>query len=211
VLDATGRSLRRIFLTRPTGAGQLVLFGLAALMFLAQRFAVSQLGLDGAEADLRRAIFYTTTAVLIVLALQLRHYAGAWLVAAGIIMNFLPISAHGGLMPVAYETIRDSGAFPEITEADIGRQVENSKDVILWRDDIRFELLSDRIFLDPPVFGPNIYSAGDFVIFAGVLIAAAQIIHELARGNSNGRRSTGNAGANESGPSGGQVDRPAAD
>ena len=59
-------------LARPSGAGQFVVFGLAALMFLAQRFAVARLGLEGAEADLRRAIFYTTTVILIGLALMLR-------------------------------------------------------------------------------------------------------------------------------------------
>jgi hypothetical protein len=175
------RRIQQSLLARPTGAGQFVIFGLAALMFVAQRFAVTRLGLDGAEADLRRAIFYVTTVILIGLALMLRHYVGAWLVAAGITMNLIPIAAHDGLMPVAWEVIRDSGEWPELTEADIGGQVPNSKDIILWRDDIRFEALSDRYLITLPWYGANIYSLGDFFVFAGVFATAAQVVVELVR------------------------------
>jgi hypothetical protein len=175
------RWLQHTLLARPTGAGQFVVFGLAALMFLAQRFALTRLGLDGAEADLRRAIFYSTTVILIGLALMLRHYLGAWLVAAGIAMNLIPIAAHDGLMPVAWETIRDSGEWPEITEADVGSQVPNSKDIILRREDIRFEALSDRYVVTLPWYGANIYSLGDFFIFAGVIATAGQVVFELVK------------------------------
>ena len=206
--QSAGRVFKRFVLTRPRGAGQFIVFGLAALMFVAQRFAVSSLGQHGAEADLRRAIFYSTTAVLIVLALQLRHYVGAWLVAAGIVMNFIPISAHGGLMPVAWETIRDSGEWPEITEADIGEQVTNSKDIVLWRADIRFEPLSDRYLVELPLYGSNIYSLGDFVVFAGVGLAAIQIVYEVARGPARVRA---DAEEQDRRGSGRPVDGPAAD
>jgi hypothetical protein len=114
---------------------------------------------------------------LIWLALKFRWLLGAWLIAAGIALNLLPIAAHEGLMPVAYETIRDSGKWPEYTEGDIGSQVANSKDVILWRDDIRFEPLSDRYVVTIPGYGPNIYSIGDFIIFGGVALAAFQLIY----------------------------------
>jgi len=164
-----------------TRAGEPVWFAVAVAVYAIQEFGISHLGQDGGEAVLRRILFFTTTAVVVGLAFRLRRYVGAWLIAIGILMNVLPMAAHGGLMPVAFEVIEESGAFPEITEEDIGRQVPNSKDIVLYRDDIHFELLSDRFFLEVPGYGPNIYSAGDFVAFAGLALAAVQIIVGLFR------------------------------
>lgn len=169
--------VRRFLLARAPerGAGLLFWFAIVAAVFVIQRVAVWGLSHQG-DAVLRQVIFFTTTAALIWLALKFRWLLGAWLIAAGIALNLVPIAAHEGLMPVAYETIRDSGEWPEYTEDDIGSQVANSKDIILWRDDIRFEPLSDRYVVTIPGYGPNIYSLGDFIIFAGVGLAAAQLI-----------------------------------
>ncbi|MCC7364207.1 MAG: DUF5317 family protein [Dehalococcoidia bacterium] len=158
-------------------------FLIVLAVFLVQEFGISQLGHDGGQAMLRRAIFFATTSVAVLLAYHFRRYIGAWIIAAGIVMNVIPIIAHGGLMPVAWETIRDSGEFPQITEQDIGGQVANSKDVILWREDIRFEPLSDRFLLMVPGYGANIFSAGDFVVFGGVLLAVAQAAVFVLRPN----------------------------
>lgn len=174
----TVRAIRDILVARAPerGAGLLVWFAVVAAVFVIQRFGVWGLSHEG-DAVVRQVIFFTTTAALIWLALKFRWLLGAWLIAAGIALNLLPIAAHEGLMPVAYETIRDSGKWPEYTEDDIGSQVANSKDVILWRDDIRFEPLSDRYVVTIPGYGPNIYSFGDFVIFGGVALAALQLIY----------------------------------
>lgn len=148
-------------------------------ILLAQQLAISNLGRDGVEANVRRGIFFATTPLLIGIALCFRRYAGAWLVAAGIFLNFLPIAAHGGLMPVSYTIVRDSGAFPEISEADIGRQLHNGKDILLRRRDIRFYALSDRYTVDAPLYGKNIYSLGDFVLFAGGGLIIVQAVAVL--------------------------------
>lgn len=165
------------------GAGDLRWFALTLAVFGIQRIGVSRLGQDGGEALLRRTIFFVTTAILIVLAFHFRRIIGAWFIAAGIAMNFAPIVSHGGLMPVSWELIRDSGEFPQITEADIGRQVPNSKDIVLLREDIRFEPLSDRFFVTVPVYGSNIYSLGDFVAFGGIALAVVQILIFVAVGD----------------------------
>lgn len=167
-LTAAHSVLRRV--------GDSVWLAVAVGIYLLQEVGITHLGHSGAQGDLRRFLFFGTTVAVVLLAVHFRRYYGAWLVAAGIVLNVLPMMAHGGLMPVAYETIADSGAFPEITEANIGSQVANSKDVVLWRDDITFEQLSDRYFIDVPLYGPNIFSLGDFVVGAGLLLAAAQII-----------------------------------
>ncbi len=171
----------RILFARPPqwSAGEFVWLGSALAVVVAQRIAVSLLDLDGGQGDIRRVIFFTTTALLVGLALRFRWYIGAWLIAIGILMNFIPMASHGGLMPVAVETIQSSEAFPEITEANIGKQVTNSKDIVLRREDIDFEPLSDRFVMTLPLYRTNIYSLGDFVAFAGIALAVVQIVFQL--------------------------------
>jgi hypothetical protein len=84
------------------------------------------------------------------------------------------MAAHGGAMPIDFEILQRSGAFPEVTEADIGRQTNHGKDIVLRREDIRFFWLSDRYIVDLPVYGTNIYSLGDFVLFAGLGLVVVQ-------------------------------------
>ena len=152
------------------------LLALAIALFAIQALAISHIAPDGDWAWLRRATFFVATPVFVVLALHFRRFIGAWLIAAGIAMNFVPMAAHGGNMPVAYEVVRDSGAFPSITQEQIGSQLHNSKDVLLWKDDIHFYPLSDHIVLTLPGYRTNIYSPGDAVIAAGVLVAAIEAV-----------------------------------
>lgn len=166
----------RRFLSR-----ELAWLAVAVAILAAQQAAISYLGRTGFESVARRSIFFVTTPILIAVALMFRRYYGAWLIAAGISLNFLPILAHGGLMPVSYTIVRDSGAFPETTEAQIGEQLHNGKDILLRRDDIHFYPLSDKYTVDAPLYGVNIYSLGDFVLFAGGLLVAAQALLSLAR------------------------------
>ncbi|MBI2766166.1 MAG: DUF5317 family protein [Chloroflexi bacterium] len=161
--------------SRPWRADALWL-GAGTLIFLAQQVSNRLLGEAALQDFVRRAVFLGTTASLCVMALHFRRIVGAWLVAAGIALNLVPIAAHGGLMPIAIETIQDSGSFTNITEADIGKPIGRSKDIILRRKDIRFAPLSDKYVVTIPVYGPNIYSAGDFVLFAGVVLAVVQLV-----------------------------------
>lgn len=147
-----------------------IAFALLAL----QELAVSHLAPDGGWSWLRRAVFFVSVPVMVLAALHFRRFAAAWLVAAGITMNFLPMALHGGNMPVAYEIVRDSGTFPEITEEHIGGQIPNSKDVVLWREDIDLYFLSDNIVSTLPGYRTNIYSPGDVVIGAGMLVAIVE-------------------------------------
>ncbi len=144
------------------------MLALALAIFAVQRFAISRLGIGGDQATVRRVLFLATTALLVLLLLHFRRFAGAWLIAAGIVLNVIPMAAHGGLMPIAYEVVHDSGDFPQITEANIGYQLKGSKDIVLKRTDVRVYVLSDRFPLTVPGYKPNIYSAGDFVMFAGL-------------------------------------------
>jgi len=147
----------------------------ALAVLVVQQFAIRGLGEGGFETTLRRSVFFATTAALCLLALRFRRIYGAWLISAGIFLNLIPMAAHGGLMPIALETIQASGHFPEITADDVGKPIPYSKDIVLDRDDIHFEILADRFAISLPGYGGNIYSIGDFVLFAGLGAAAIQL------------------------------------
>jgi hypothetical protein len=148
----------------------------AATIFCAQQVSIRLVGTHGWQGDVRRAVFVGTTAALVILALRFRRFWGAWLIAAGIVMNLIPMAAHGGAMPIDWDVLHSSEAFPEITADYIGRQTPDGKDVVLERDDIHFFALSDRYVVRIPVYGPNIYSLGDFVLFGGVGLVLAQAL-----------------------------------
>lgn len=149
---------------------------LAIALFGLQQIAIRSFPLDGAFGFTRRAIFLVTTFVLMLIALRYRRYFGAWIVAAGIALNLIPMIAHGGLMPVSYDVVQESKAFPSITRDDVGHQLSNGKDIVLDPEDIRFGWLADRFIVDLPGYGTNIYSLGDFVLFAGIGLVIVQVV-----------------------------------
>lgn len=157
-------------------AGDFFALVAAAVIFLAQQVAISSLDPGGGSGVARQILFFSTTVLLAGLALWFRRFWGAWLIALGIVLNLIPMAMHRGSMPIDYAIIERSGAFPEVTREDIGRQTNHGKDVVLERDDIHFFALSDRYVLTLPAYGPNIYSIGDFVLFAGVGLVAVQAV-----------------------------------
>ncbi len=141
---------------RLASIGEPVWLSIALGLFVAQELAITLIDPDGSWSWFRRAAFFVVTPLFVLVALHFRRFLGAWIIAAGIAMNFLPMAAHGGNMPVAYETVVESGAFPDITEENIGGQIGNSKDIVLRREDIRLEPLSDRIVYTIPGYRLNI-------------------------------------------------------
>ena len=169
-------------------AGDSVVLAIAAVIFVAQQFAISNVGTGGAAGVFRQVLFFSTTIVLALLALKLRRLWGAWLVSLGILLNLVPMAFHSGSMPIDYAILECSGAFPEVTRADIGKQTNHGKDVVLDREDIHFFALSDRYIVDLPGYGTNIYSLGDFVLFAGLGLVILQVAGTAAVRHSPRRR-----------------------
>lgn len=156
-------------------AGDSLVLAIAAAIFVAQQVAISNIGTGGAAGAFRQVLFFSTTVVLALLALKLRRLWGAWLVALGILLNLVPMAFHSGSMPIDYAILQRSGAFPEVTRGDIGKQTSHGKDVVLDRGDIHFFALSDRYIVTLPVYGTNVYSLGDFVLFAGLGLVIVQV------------------------------------
>jgi hypothetical protein len=138
---------------------------------------------DGPSASLRPLLVVTTTLLAVAAAVRFRWLLGAWLMATGIALNLLPILANGGLMPVAWETVNESGEFPQITVAQVGGHVPGSKDILLPRDEIRLEPLTDRFVVDAPFLKTHVYSPGDFVLFTGIALAALELAAWIATGS----------------------------
>ena len=157
-------------------AGDFVVLVVAGVIFLGQQLAISNLDTEGGSGAFRQVLFFSTTVALALLALYFRRYWGAWLVSLGIVLNLVPMAFHNGSMPIDYGIIERSGHFPEVTRDDIGRQTNHGKDVVLERGDIHFFALSDRYVVTVPVYGPNIYSLGDFVLFAGLGAVVVQAV-----------------------------------
>ncbi|HNO66614.1 MAG TPA: hypothetical protein PKK39_09730, partial [Tepidiformaceae bacterium] len=57
-----------------------------------------------------------------------------------------------------------------------------------------FFALSDRYVVDLPVYGTNIYSLGDFVLFAGLGLVVIQVAGELVTGRGRSAAATEVAG-----------------
>jgi hypothetical protein len=159
-------------------AGDSLVLAIAAAIFVAQQVAISNIGTGGAAGAFRQVLFFSTTVV-----------------ALGILLNLVPMAFHSGSMPIDYAILQRSGAFPEVTRDDVGKQTNHGKDVVLDRGDIHFFALSDRYIVTLPVYGTNIYSLGDFVLFAGLGLVIVQVAGEplLRRGQRTGE--SGGVGA----------------
>lgn len=165
-----GRDITRA--SQSAGDALWVLVAVGAVV--GQVLATEHLAVDGAEGVLRRALFLMPAPVVLGVAWRFRHFVGAWIIAAGVILNAVPMVAHGGLMPVSFEAIQANGANPELTPADVGEPIPGSKNILLYRDDIRFEWLADRFHPDWPGVGNAIFSAGDAVEAVGIAAILAQ-------------------------------------
>jgi hypothetical protein len=126
------------------------------------------------DSDLPRRVLMITSYVMLLLFVAANfRYTWIAVLGAGIILNFLPIAANGGLMPVTPETLQATGGIPEGVEN--GDWVPGSKDVMLPREDTRLYALTDRITWDAldPV---RAFSAGDVLIVVGLAIFLPSLV-----------------------------------
>jgi len=123
--------------------------------------------------DVPRRVFVLFSYIVLIgfVTLNLRRI-GISIIGIGLLLNFIAISANGGLMPVTPETLA-RGDFPD--DVTIGQWVPGSKDVLLEREDVRLWALGDRYVLDS---GPATlaYSVGDAFILGGLLVFLAEML-----------------------------------
>jgi hypothetical protein len=120
----------------------------------------------------RRALFLLSYIILSGFVLLNLRRIGIAIIGIGLILNFLPIVANGGLMPVTPETLA-RGDFPE--DVQLGEWVPGSKDVLLAEEDVRLGALGDRFVLDS-FAGTIAYSIGDVIIAVGLVALLVELL-----------------------------------
>lgn len=145
-------------------------------LLAAQQLAIRALEPEGAALLPRTAVIYLSTAALVVLVLHFRRFVGAWLVSLGIAFNLVAMTANNGSMPIAFEDIEGHtlGRLPPVTEEQVGKRLPDSKDIVLRRSDINLVFFGDQHLVNLPMYGENIYSLGDVILFGGLVLAAGQ-------------------------------------
>lgn len=118
----------------------------------------------GSDDIFRRLLFIASYLLLIAFVFANARRPSVVLFGLGVFLNFLPVIANGGLMPITPETLQKTGDVPE--DARVGEWVRGTKDVLLERDDVHLYFFSDRLTSDLSPF--RAFSVGDVVLIGGV-------------------------------------------
>ncbi|TMB71172.1 MAG: hypothetical protein E6J43_00100 [Chloroflexi bacterium] len=161
------RELRLHFPRVHIRAGVLALFALA--MQVIAIFA--PLGFDDVP---KRLLFEMSYVVLIFFAIVNLPRPGFLIIGVGLLLNFLPIVANGGLMPVTAVSLAKIDQLHRIDGRAEGDAIPRTKNVLKNKDDAKFYVLSDRLVFDNPVYVP-ILSIGDLVIGTGLVVTLGDL------------------------------------
>lgn len=170
------RELRLHFPKVQIRSGVLALFALAM-----QAIAIfAPLGFDDAP---KRLLFELSYLLLIVFIIVNLPRPGFVIIGIGLLLNFLPIVANGGLMPVTAENLAKIEQTHRIEGRDEGDAIPYTKNVLKTRENTHFYELSDRIVWDNPVFF-RVFSIGDIVIVGGLAVLLGDLfLPRLQRAN----------------------------
>jgi hypothetical protein len=96
-----------------------------------------------------------------------RRLPGIWLLALGLALNLLVISANGGLMPISPQTASALLPANVLANLQVGGRFGYGKDILLTTDKTNLVWLADRFLL--PSWSPYqvAFSLGDIMIAGG--------------------------------------------
>ncbi len=126
----------------------------------------------GSDDLFRRILFIASYLLLVVFVFANVRRPSVALFGAGVLLNFLPIVANGGLMPITPETLQKTGDVPE--DARIGEWVRDTKDVLLERDEVHPYYFSGRLTSDLSPF--RAFSLGDLVLVGGAVFLLGDLL-----------------------------------
>ena len=148
--------------------------GWLVLLALAAQLVVIYAGF-GDFAVLRRFIFPLSYVLLVAFVILNRRRIGFLVIGAGMLLNFAAIISNGGLMPVSPSNMEKTGMGYKLEELELGDAVPRSKNVLLEESDTNLRWLSDRFtWLSDSPF--SVFSVGDIVIAAGLLVVLAELL-----------------------------------
>ena len=161
------RELRLHFPRVHIRAGVLALFALAM-----QAIAIfAPLGFDDVP---KRLLFEISYLLLVFFAIVNLPRPGFLILGVGLLLNFLPIVANGGLMPVTAENLARIDQLDRIEGRAEGDAIPRTKNVLKTKENTHFYVFSDRLVFDNPVYVP-ILSIGDLVIGAGLVVTLGDL------------------------------------
>jgi hypothetical protein len=161
------RELRLYFPRVHIRAGVLALFALAM-----QAIAIfAPLGFDDVP---KRLLFEISYLLLIFVAIVNLPRPGFLILGVGLLLNFLPIVANGGLMPVTAENLARIDQLDRIEGRAEGDAIPRTKNVLKTKENTHFYVLSDRLVFDNPAYVP-ILSIGDLVIGVGLVVTLGDL------------------------------------
>jgi len=118
----------------------------------------------------QQVLFLLSHLVLLIFVWRNRRLTGIQILGLGVMCNLLVIAVNGGFMPIAPQTLTriNPGSLPSQWLA--GLYYGYSKDIILLREQTRFEMLSDMWVIPPPFPWPTAFSLGDILIALGIMV-----------------------------------------
>lgn len=120
-----------------------------------------------------RIVLPATVALTPAALWPLRRYAGTWVIFVGLTANLAAILANGGLMPIEERTVVAAVGAERAANYEPGHWLRGSKDVLVAPGQGRLVALGDAIIIRTGS-GGFAASAGDLVIWCGVIVLAAQ-------------------------------------
>ena len=162
-------------------------FGWLVLMALAAQLVVIYADF-GDAAVVRRFIFPSTYVLLLAFVILNRQRIGFLVIGVGMLLNFLAIVSNSGLMPVTPANVEKAGMGYKIEGVELGEAIPRSKNVLLEERDTHLRWLSDRFtwISDSPL---AVFSVGDIVIAAGLVVVLVEILLPALQRNSPDRTS----------------------
>jgi hypothetical protein len=106
-------------------------------------------------------------AVLLVFCWLNRRLPGIWLLALGLVLNLLVISANGGFMPISPQTAAALLPANVLARLQVGGRFGYGKDILLTAGQTKLAWLADRFLL--PAWSPYqvAFSLGDILVACG--------------------------------------------
>jgi hypothetical protein len=148
--------------------------GVVALLALALQVVAIVLPADAGV--FRRVLFVSSYLLLVAFVAANWRRPGLAVIGVGLLLNLAPILANGGLMPVTPEAIHRIGQEHRIEGREDGDAIPNTKNVLKEKENTRLWFLSDRLVWKDSPFVFRVFSIGDVVIAAGLLVTVAEVV-----------------------------------
>lgn len=125
---------------------------------------------------LRPVLYVSSYLVLFAFVAANWRRLGILVIGIGLVLNFLPIVANGGLMPVTAQALQRVDQEYRIEGLQEGDAIPWSKNVYKAKEDTHLYLLTDRVVREwgPPTL--RIISIGDIFVAAGLVITLGDLL-----------------------------------